>query len=545
MLPQVVQPFRASSAFSCRPDLPLARGLGLGFARSVSPSPSTRPLVALVNIVKRFGAFAANDGASLSVQASEIHALLGENGAGKSTLVKILFGLLQPDAGEILWRGEARRIESPDAARALGIAMVFQHFSSFDNLSVLENVALGLPGRVADRRLADETMALAQRYGLALELSAPVWSLSAGERQRIEILRALLQRPKLLILDEPTSVLTPQEAEGLFLTLERLSADGASVLFISHKLDEVRRLCQAATILRNGRTVANADPRRETSRSLASLMVGTDLPDVVRSARNPAGGACLEVKGLSVSPAQAHGVRLDSIDLDVRAGEIVAIAGVAGGGQKELFAALSGEEGKILRGSIRLHGADITGLPVLGRRRLGAAFVPEERLGQATIPKAPLSDNLVLSQPREASANAAGWLRRAHLRESLAAIVKTFEVRASGADPEARRLSGGNLQKYVMGREILRRPKLLVVNQPTWGVDAAATQRIREALIRLAEDGAAILVISQDLDEVFALADRIAVIRGGRLSAARPVGEVTREDVGLLMTQGEERRDAA
>jgi general nucleoside transport system ATP-binding protein len=503
------------------------------------------PLVAVDGLVKRFGAFVANDGVSLSVAEREIHALLGENGAGKSTLVKMLFGLLQPDAGTIRWRGAPVVIDGPDAARRLGIAMVFQHFSSFENLTALENVALGLPGRVADERLAVEVAALAERYGLALNLAAPVWRLSAGERQRIEILRALLQRPELLILDEPTSVLTPLEAEALFETLELLTDDGASVLFISHKLDEVRRLCSAATILRAGRLVGRADPRQESSRSLAALMVGADVPDASRGAHRPAGATVLRLSGLSVAPADPHAVRLQAIDLDVNAGEIVAIAGVAGSGQSELFGAISGEVEAAVGGEVRIAGTDATRAGISIRRALGAAFVPEDRLGQATIPKAALSDNLVLSLERKDSASRLGVLRRPAFRTTLKEIITRFDVRAGAADPEARRLSGGNLQKYVVGREILRQPKLLVVNQPTWGVDAASTQRIREALIGLAEQGAAILVISQDLDEVFALADRIAVIRGGRLSSARPTGSRSREEIGLLMTEGEAARDAA
>jgi general nucleoside transport system ATP-binding protein len=530
---------------------PLAKDMRIGQSGLVTASPpfSRTPLAALQGIVKRFGAFTANDHVTLTIGEGEIHALLGENGAGKSTLVKILFGLLQPDAGVIRWKGEAVRIPDPEAARRLGIAMVFQHFSLFEAMSVLENIALGLPGATADEALGREAAALASRYGLALNLAAPVWSLSAGERQRIEIVRCLLQKPKLLVLDEPTSVLTPQEAEGLFVTLEALAADGASVLFISHKLDEVRRLCSAATILRGGKLVAHADPRKETARSLAALMVGSEIEDVRRKTAAVSRDATLsnslprlKVEGLSVMPSEVHGVALKDVTLDVAGGEIVAIAGVAGGGQKELFAALSGEESRITAGRILLAGADITRLSISGRRDLGAAFVPEERLGQATLPSAALTDNLVLSLPRRESASRAGWLKTGAFDAMLSTVIKRFDVRASGRDPEARRLSGGNLQKYVVGREILRNPVLLVVNQPTWGVDAAATQHIRKALIDLAEAGAAVLVISQDLDEVFAIADRIAAIRNGELTEVFAADSVTREDVGLMMTGGKSQQ---
>ncbi|MGL4242344.1 MAG: ABC transporter ATP-binding protein [Beijerinckiaceae bacterium] len=509
--------------------------------------PSETPdLISADGVTKRFGAFVANDSVSLHVKEREIHALLGENGAGKSTLVKMLFGLLQPDGGVIRWRGGPVAIANPDAARRLGIAMVFQHFSLFDNLTTLENIALGLPGGRADGALRREAEGVAQRYGLAIHPDAEVWSLSAGERQRIEIIRCLLQKPKLLILDEPTSVLTPQEAEALFTTLEKLRDDGASVLFISHKLDEVRRLCTAATILRGGKLVATADPRASSSKQLAALMVGAEVGDVARAGA-PANGSkpVLEVVDLTaVSPA-VHGMMLRDVNLTVRAGEIVGVAGIAGSGQSELFAALSGESGAPSNGRIRVAGDDVASQGVGGRRARGAAFVPEDRLGHGTLPGATLSENLVLCLPASESASAAGVLRRAKLEALLAEVTSAFDVRASAADPEARRLSGGNLQKYVVGREIARRPKLLVVNQPTWGVDAAAAQRIRQALADLAAQGAAVLMISQDLDEIFELSDRIAVIRMGRLSEALPRPALTREAVGLMMTGGEGGEGAA
>jgi general nucleoside transport system ATP-binding protein len=494
-------------------------------------------LIAAIDVTKRFGAFAANDGVSLHVRSREIHALLGENGAGKSTLVKMLFGLLSPDEGRILWNGSPVAIPDPDAARRLGIAMVFQHFSLFDSLTVLENIALGLPGRRVDAALAAEALALAERYGLPINPAAEVWSLSAGERQRIEIIRCLLQGPKLLILDEPTSVLTPQEAESLFVTLERLREDGASVLFISHKLDEVRRICSAATILRGGRLVTTADPRAMSAKALAALMVGADVADIARAAKGTvAGSPVLRVAGLSTRPITLHGVALEDVDLDVRSGEIVGVAGIAGGGQSELFAAISGETGRPRAGRVTIADTDATALDISARRALGAAFAPEDRLGHGALPAASLSENLTLSLTAAESSGGFGVIRRGLVLDRLKAVVAAFDVRGSAADPEARRLSGGNLQKYVIGREIMRRPKLLVVNQPTWGVDAAAAQRIRQALVDLAREGAGVLMISQDLDEIFALADRIAVMRGGQLTPPRPAGELTREAVGLLMT---------
>jgi general nucleoside transport system ATP-binding protein len=502
-------------------------------------------LVTLTGITKRFGTFAANDGVFLNIAPGQAHALLGENGAGKSTLVKMLFGLLQPDAGVICWKGEPVHITSPDAVRKMGIAMVFQHFSLFEDMTVLENIALGLPDCTADSALAERATAFAARYGLSIQLDAPIWSLSAGERQRIEIVRCLLQKPKLLVLDEPTSVLTPHEAEALFQTLELLIADGASVLFISHKLLEVKRFCTAATILRGGKLVATVDPRMQTTGALASMMVGVEL-DALKPRTSTPTQAMLTIEDVSVTPQAVHGVALKALNLTVGAGEIVAIAGVAGAGQNELFAVLSGEEGHITAGKISMSGADVTAKTLMQRRDLGGAFVPEDRLGHATLPTARLSENLVLSLPRAERANGAGIIKRRSLLAILKGLIVRFDIRASSVDPEAWRLSGGNLQKYVIGREIARNPKLLVVNQPTWGVDALAAQRIRQALMDLAAAGTAVLVISQDLDEVFAISDRIAVIHDGKLSQAQATSTCSRESIGLLMTTGDmELRHAA
>jgi simple sugar transport system ATP-binding protein len=498
----------------------------------MAPLPQA-PLLEARGIVKRYGTLIANDHVDLAVVPAEIHALLGENGAGKSTLVKILYGLVQPGEGSIAFEGRPVALASPAEARRLGIGMVFQHFSLFEALTVAENVALSLPAETPMATIEAEVARLSTAYGLPLEPRREVWRLSVGERQRIEIVRALLQNPKLLILDEPTSVLTPQEADRLFETLETLKAEGRSVLYISHKLDEVRRLCDRATILRAGKVVAACDPRVETAASLARLMVGADVGEI-RMATHEPGAVRLAVSGLSLPAADTHGTALRDITLAVRAGEIVGIAGIAGNGQDELFSALSGEHTSAVD-AVAIDGRAVGGGGITTRRRMGAAFVPEERLGHAAAPRFTLTENALLSGHGTNGFVRKGLVDRAAMAAWVERVVRAFDVRMSGPDPEARALSGGNLQKFVVGREILREPSLLVVAQPTWGVDAAAATTIRQTLIDLASRGAAVLVISQDLDELFEISDRIAVISQGRLSEAVPARSLTREQVGLLM----------
>ena len=493
------------------------------------------PLLELRGITKRFPGVVANDHVDFDLVQGEVHALLGENGAGKSTLVKILYGVIEPTAGEIAWEGRPVRIGSPVEARRLGIGMVFQHFSLFDQLTVAENIAVALSGTAslkAMRRRLDE---VSRGYGLGLEPDRAVWILSAGERQRIEIVRCLLQDPKLIVLDEPTSVLTPQEAERLFGTLERLAGEGRSILYISHKLEEVRRLCRTATVLRNGRVVATLDPREASARAIAALMVGAEVGEVKPHGAPATGGEALAVRGLTLPAANPHDWTLKQIDLTVRKGEILGIAGIAGNGQSELFAAISGERLAPAAASVAIAGRACGRDGIDARRRLGAAFVPEERLGHAAVPTHRLSENAILSHHATGEVARGGIVALGPARRLAERIVASFDVRGPARDPQARQLSGGNLQKFVVGREIIRRPAVLVVDQPTWGVDAGAARLIRQALIDLAVEGAGVLVISQDLDELFEIADRIAVIRGGELGPARPTASWTRDEIGLEM----------
>jgi general nucleoside transport system ATP-binding protein len=494
------------------------------------------PLIEARGIVKIFGSLRANDGIDLKIMSHEIHALLGENGAGKSTFVKILYGLLQPNEGQLLWEGQPIHLARPAAARAIGIGMVFQHFSLFDNLSVAENVALAQPPGTRLRDVEEKIAAVSAAYGLPLEPRRPVHTLSVGERQRIEIVRCLMQNPKLLILDEPTSVLTPQEADQLFVTLERITGEGRAVLYISHRLEEVKRLCQTATVLRHGKLVASCDPRKETAASLARMMVGADIAKVEHGRiANASGPVRLELKGLTLAPEDLHGTPLRDIALQARGGEIVAIAGVAGNGQGELFAAISGERAAGSSEAVKIDGKPSGALDITQRRRLGAAFVPEERLGHAAAPRMTLSQNTLLTGHATNGLVSYGMVDMGKASREAADISKVFDVRKGKPDPEAGSLSGGNLQKFVVGREMLREPKVLVVNQPTWGVDAGAAALIRQALIDLSRRGAAVIVISQDLDEIFEVADHIGVIHDGRLSPPEPVAAMTLEKIGLLM----------
>jgi ABC-type uncharacterized transport system ATPase subunit len=507
----------------------------LGESKGIAAS----PLLTLAGITKRFPGCLANDHVDLAVLPGEIHALLGENGAGKSTLVKIIYGVLQPDAGEIRWQGEPIRIPSPNAARRLGIGMVFQHFSLFEALTVAENIALAIDDPAQRQGLRGRVVEVSTAYGLALDPDRAVHDLSVGERQRIEIVRCLLQNPRLLIMDEPTSVLTPQEVSKLFETLRRLAREGCAILYISHKLEEIKALCERATILRLGRVVAECDPRQESAQRLAELMIGSELKAPTHGRRPPPDAKPrLELNGLSLPSDQQFGTDLKDISFTVAGGEILGIGGIAGNGQNELMAALSGETRAGRADAIRIDGKPVGHLGPGGRRALGAAFVPEERNGHGAVGAMSLSENGFLSAHCRRGLVSYGLIDGRRTLGFTQEVIEGFDVRSRGPGAEAHSLSGGNLQKFIVGREILQHPGLLVVSQPTWGVDAGAAAAIHQALLDLAEGGSAVVVISQDLDEIFALCDRIAVIAGGRLSAVRPIDAVSVEEIGLLMGGG-------
>jgi general nucleoside transport system ATP-binding protein len=497
-------------------------------------NPEVMPRLRLQGITKRYPSVVANEDIDLSVEPGEVHAILGENGAGKSTLMKIAYGVTRADAGTIEWNGRQVEVTNPAAARALGIGMVFQHFSLFETFTVAENIALALDKRSSPASLAGRIRDVSEQYGLPIDPQRLVHSMSVGERQRVEIVRCLLQSPQLLIMDEPTSVLTPQAVITLFATLRRLAAEGVSILYISHKLDEVRNLCDTATILRGGRVSGKAVPRLETNESLARMMVGGDLQEC-RLEPCELGEVQLEVNALTLASSDPFGTHLQDICLSVRAGEIVGIAGVSGNGQRELMAAISGETPAAVGAAIRISGRDAGMMSPAERRTLGMSFVPEERLGRGAVPDMSLADNAILTAHRCGLVHA-GIIRAAGARAFARETIARFAVKCGGEEASASSLSGGNLQKFIVGREARLEPRVMVVAQPTWGVDVGAAQLIRQTLIDLRNRGVAVLVISEELDELYAICDRLAVLAAGRLSSVEPTAGLPLERLGVWMT---------
>ncbi len=493
----------------------------------------TDALLTLQGLTKAYPGVVANKDVSFSIRPGEVHALLGENGAGKSTLVKTIYGLVKPDSGSMTLRGETFAPSEPREARAKGVAMVFQHFSLFDALTVAENIALGMENPPKQREVAARVTSVSAQYGLPLDPWRVVGDLSAGERQRVEIVRCLLQDPKLLIMDEPTSVLTPQEVGILFETLRKLSAEGTAILYISHKLEEIRTICEAATILRLGEVVGTCDPRETSARAMAEMMVGQVLHVPERAAK-PAGEVVLEITGLNAPAPHRFGTSLKDVTVTVRTGEVLGIGGVAGNGQDELVAALSGEV-RVKPGMVALKGRDIGHLPANARRALGLLAAPEERMGHAAAPDMTLTENAVMTAATRENLTSRGFLDWGRARAFANRVIADFDVRTPGPDNAARSLSGGNLQKFVIGREILQKPDVFVVNQPTWGVDASAAAAIRQALLDLASAGAAVVCISQDLDELMEVSDRFCALNSGRLSDPRPAQGLTVEEIGLML----------
>ncbi len=530
------------------------------------------PVLRLSGITKRFGALVANDAITLELGAGEVLALLGENGAGKSTLVSILFGHYVADEGSIEVFGRELPPGQPRAALAAGIGMVHQHFTLADNLSVLDNVMLGTESlwqpfsRRGEARRALEQAA--RDFGLAVDPDARVGELSVGERQRVEILKALVafgrkRGARILILDEPTAVLTPQESESLFATLGQMVARGLSVIFISHKLDEVLRVSHRVAVLRGGRLVALRPAAGASRAELAEAMVGRVVAGPVRREGAPAAAgagapAVLSLRGATVRGSGPRAL-LQALDLQVRAGEVVAIAGVAGNGQQALAEALSGERA-LDAGQLEIGGRSLPAKPRLFVEA-GVARIPEDRQAVGVVGDLALWENAVLERLGTAAFSRLGWLRRAAARAYAQGIVERFDVRGTeglGVDTPTRALSGGNMQKLILGRALsglpaMRQgaqrpaaaPHLIVASQPTWGLDVGAVAYVHQRLLDACAAGSAVLLISEDLDEIFALADRIAVIHHGQLTPARPVGDWTLTTIGLAMAGGAQAAHAA
>jgi len=493
------------------------------------------PLVAMVGVTKRFGDVVANDAVSFEARAGEVHALLGENGAGKSTLMSVLAGLYRPDAGQLFLDGRPIAFRSPRDAIQAGIGMVYQHFMLVEALTVAENIVLGAQqyGFWLDvKRIRDQVRALGQRFGFAIDPDAFVWQLSLGERQRVEIVRLLCYGARVLVLDEPTAVLTPQESDQLLQTLREMAATGLCIIFISHKLREVLAVADRITVLRRGRVVATIPARQADPQELARLMVGRAIDFPQPLPRSP-GSPVLEVAGLTARDDRGRAA-LQGIDLTLRAGEILGIAGVAGNGQRELAECLSGLR-RIDQGSVRVVGRDLTNRSPRAFLEAGVAFVPEDRLGTGLCPGLTLWENAVLRRYRSAPFARRGLLDRAAARAFAQEIVSRYQVQPPSIDARAGALSGGNQQKLLLARELSFQPVLLIAMHPTRGVDIGATETVYRALLAQRDRGTGILLISEDLDELLMLCDRLAVLYEGRLVGEFSANDVDRERIGLLM----------
>ncbi len=492
--------------------------------------------LALHHITKTFPGVVANHEVTLDVQAGEVHALLGENGAGKTTLMSALYGIHQPDSGEIRLDGRAVRIRSPRDAIALGIGMVPQHFLLVRRHSVAENIALGLtdgpfffPARAIESRIID----YASRYGLGVDPRAHIWQLSPSEQQRVEIVRALIRGARILILDEPTSVLTPQETRGLFEIIRRMKEDGCAVIFISHKLDEVTAIADRVTVLRRGRVVATLPAAGTDKRALARMMVGRDVEFRLRKEpRLP------EADGLEIDRLVARNDRglpaLRGISLSVHRGEIVGIAGVAGNGQRELVEVVTGLRAAA-SGRIRVLDRDTTRLSARAVHEAGVAHIPEDRMHVGIVPTMSVAENLVLKRYRYPPFAHGPIMDRAAIDRFARQMIAEYEIATPGTATPIRLLSGGNIQRLILGRELSAHPTVIVAAHPTSGLDVSATEHIHTLLLRRRQEGAAILLVSEDLDELLALSDRIAVLFAGEIAGVVPAAEADHERLGLMM----------
>jgi simple sugar transport system ATP-binding protein len=495
------------------------------------------PMLEMHGITKRFPGVLANDAIDFDVRAGEVHTLLGENGAGKSTLMRILYGLYQADAGEIVLHGERVSISSPSVAIHHGIGMIHQHFMLVSSLTVAENVALGLKssrGPLTDLdRVSARIRELSEAYRLQVDPSAYIWQLSVGERQRVEIMKALYRNATLLVLDEPTAVLTPNEVDGFFAILRQMVDDGRGLVFISHKIREVLALSDRITVLRDGRVVGTVLPADVTRGDLANLMVGRDVEGVARPASEPGAETRLSVRGLTVRGDRGTEI-VHHVSFQVHAGEVVGIAGVSGNGQREMAEAVAGLR-PVVSGVVVVNGEDVTGRGPAEVRAAGFGYVPEERMRDGVIGEFTVADNLMLVDSTNPSYLRWGFLRSRDIRRRCAELVEAFGVKTPGLDTPTRNLSGGNIQKLILARELSGSPRVLLVSQPTRGVDLGAAEYIHSRLMDQRTSGTAILIVSEDLDEVLGLSDRILVMYEGEIVGEVDPSTTSRETIGLMM----------
>ncbi len=506
---------------------------------------STPPAVELRKIDKSFYGVLANADVDFNLARGEVHTLLGENGAGKSTLCSVMAGLYRPDSGEMLMDGEPIVLKSPKAALAAGIGMVYQHFRLVSNLTVAENLALGNPEvglRLSQSELEDEARELGERYDFPVDPSARIWQLSVGQQQRVEILKLLYRDVRILILDEPTAVLTPQEGQALFRAMRTLADEGRSLIFVSHKLHEVKQVSDRVTVLREGRVVGAVNTADAEPRDLARMMVGKDLVLPTRAPNESIGDPVLVVDDLKIKDDRGLDA-VDGLSITVNSGEVVGIAGVSGNGQRELAQGIVGLM-KVTGGTVHLSGKDITGTTVLKSIKAGIAYVPQSRLGMGLAPGLDTDDNLALKQFREPPYSNGPMLSQKAFKTKGAELIEEFDVRGVRPGLPIRLLSGGNLQKALIAREVTQDHCVLIARSPTRGLDVGATAVVRDQILAERDRGIAVLLISEDLDELLALSDRLLVIYEGRIVGEMPASEATAERLGLLMSGHSEEQSA-
>lgn len=500
-------------------------------------------------ITKQFPGVLANDNINFGVNCCEVHALLGENGAGKSTLMKVLYGMYHQDSGDIFINGDLVKITSPTDAINLGIGMIHQHFMLVDTLTVAENVALGLPssrGPLTDLDVvSSRILELADTYGLRIDPNAYIWQLSVGQQQRVEIIKALYRGAALLILDEPTAVLTPQEVDELFVIMRQMVEDGYGLIFISHKLHEVVDISHRVTVLRNGKKIGTRPTSEVTKSILASWMVGHDIDFITSSEDVQRGEVRLKLENISCE--SDRGTKgLDNVDLEVYSGEILGLAGVSGNGQRELAEVMAGLR-KPISGTVLLEGEDVTGFDPGRITERMLSYIPEERMRDGMIKEFSVTENMILREHTQPKFSKNGFLRLKEISDHTDRLIKQFQVKTPSQKTMAKSLSGGNIQKIVLARELSRNPRAIIAAQPTRGLDIGAAEYVREQLLEERKKGTAVLLISEDLDEIFALSDRIAVIYEGKIMNILDRDEATREKVGLLMAgvKTEEQEEVA